>query len=147
MPQTSPAPAPSHRAWLLLRLGAALLIGAHAYSRVYKGSLPDFGAYLDSEGLPMGLVLAWSVTLTEIAFTLCMLTGRWVRVAILCDSCILLCGIVMVHLPNGWFVVGGGRNGVEFSVSLLLILAAIWALTPQPTAGVSPSSSARTRDQ
>ncbi len=95
----------------------------------------------------MGLALAWTVTLTEIAFTLCMLTGRWLRIAILCDSCILLCGIVMVHLPNGWFVVGGGRNGVEFSVSLLLILAAIWTLSPQPEAGASPSSRARTRGQ
>lgn len=137
----------SCRAQRLLRWGAALLIGAHAYSRIYKGTLPDFGQYLDSEGLPMGLMLAWAVTATEVAFTLCMLSGRFLRVAILCDSCILLCGIVMVHLPNGWFVVGGGRNGVEYSVSLLLILAAIWTLTPQPTAGVSPSSSERTRAQ
>ena len=33
---------------------------------------------------------------------------------------ILIGGIIMVHGKAGWFVVGAGRNGVEFSVSLLL---------------------------
>ena len=36
-------------------------------------------------------------------------------------------GIVLVHGPEGWFVVGMGRNGVEFSVLLLAALASfIW---------------------
>ena len=31
----------------------------------------------------------------------------------------LAAGIWLVHAPNGWFVVGGGRNGVEYSVCLI----------------------------
>jgi putative oxidoreductase len=31
----------------------------------------------------------------------------------------------MVHASNGWFVVGAGRNGVEYSVLLLCCLTAI----------------------
>jgi len=41
---------------------------------------------------------------------------------------ILAAGIAIVHAPEGWFVVGGGRNGVEHSVALIAIfLAVAWA--------------------
>ena len=36
-------------------------------------------------------------------------------------------GIVMVHAPNGWFVVGGGRNGAEYSVLLIVALLCVGA--------------------
>ena len=37
-------------------------------------------------------------------------------------------GIVLVHAPSGWFVVGGGRNGMEYSVLLIaVLLAQAWA--------------------
>lgn len=38
---------------------------------------------------------------------------------------VLLVGIAMVHAPEGWFVVGLGRNGVEYSVLLILSLVVI----------------------
>jgi putative oxidoreductase len=28
---------------------------------------------------------------------------------------VLIMGIILVHLEEGWYVVGGGRNGVEFN--------------------------------
>jgi putative oxidoreductase len=31
-------------------------------------------------------------------------------------------GILLVHRHDGWFVVGGGRNGVEYSVLLIAVL-------------------------
>lgn len=31
-------------------------------------------------------------------------------------------GIVLVHAPHGWFVVGAGRNGMEYSVLLIVCL-------------------------
>ena len=34
----------------------------------------------------------------------------------------------MVHAPNGWFVVGAGRNGAEYSVLIIASLVAV-ALT------------------
>ena len=132
-------------ALLLLRLGVAVLIGAHAYSRVYHGSVGEFGVYLSSQGMPFGTALAWCVTLTEIAGTLCLASGRWIRYAVLAHTCIITAGIEMVHAREGWFVVGGGRNGVEFSLSLLLALFAIWLLSPQPLP--SSPSKARMRGQ
>jgi hypothetical protein len=32
---------------------------------------------------------------------------------------------MLVHAPNGWFVVGARRNGVEFSVLLMACLVAV----------------------
>jgi uncharacterized membrane protein YphA (DoxX/SURF4 family) len=37
----------------------------------------------------------------------------------------LTAGIAMVHAEQGWFVVGLGRNGVEYSVLLVVCLVAI----------------------
>jgi len=30
-----------------------------------------------------------------------------------------------VHFPDGWFMAGGGRNGMEYSVLLILCLVVI----------------------
>ena len=44
----------------------------------------------------------------------------------------LVAGIVMVHARAGWFVVGSGRNGVEYSVVLIVSLTAVgWTYLPQ----------------
>jgi putative oxidoreductase len=34
-----------------------------------------------------------------------------------------LVGIVMVHAVNGWFVVGGGSNAVEYNVLLIAVIS------------------------
>lgn len=34
-------------------------------------------------------------------------------------------GILLVHAREGWFVVGGGRNGMEYSVLLISSLIAL----------------------
>ena len=39
-------------------------------------------------------------------------------------------GIVMVHAASGWFVVGAGRNGVEYSVLIVACLFATAMLEP-----------------
>lgn len=31
----------------------------------------------------------------------------------------------MVHLPHGWFVVGSGSNGIEYSLLIIASLVAI----------------------
>jgi hypothetical protein len=47
-------------------------------------------------------------------------------------AAIYAAGIALVHAPEGWFVVGLGRNGMEYSVllisSLLLIGVNHWPL-------------------
>jgi putative oxidoreductase len=37
----------------------------------------------------------------------------------------LAMGILLVHRPEGWFVVGRGRNGMEYSVLLIAVFLAL----------------------
>ncbi len=50
----------------------------------------------------------------------------------------LLCGIVLVHFGEGWFVVGGGRNGYEYSVLLIACFVAV-AIEASSSAARAPS--------
>ena len=34
-------------------------------------------------------------------------------------------GLILMHLPAGWFVVGLGRNGMEYSVLLIIALLCV----------------------
>jgi uncharacterized membrane protein YphA (DoxX/SURF4 family) len=68
--------------------------------------------------VPLGHVLAWVITLTEIFGSLTMAAGFVVRYVAGFFILELFTGIILVHWRNGWFVVGGGdgRNGVQRTV-------------------------------
>lgn len=34
-------------------------------------------------------------------------------------------GIILVHFKEGWYVVGGGRNGVEYNFLMIIVLVSI----------------------
>jgi putative oxidoreductase len=51
----------------------------------------------------------------------------------------LAMGIYLVHAPAGWFVVGAGRNGMEFSVLLILCLLVIAMTSPTGYTVARPS--------
>jgi len=46
-------------------------------------------------------------------------------------------GILLVHRPHGWFVVGGGRNGMEYATVLvcLFLINALLAVARKAPAG------------
>jgi uncharacterized membrane protein YphA (DoxX/SURF4 family) len=52
------------------------------------------------------------------------------RLGIVDDAVELIAGIYLVHASAGWFVVGAGRNGMEFSVLLILCLTVIAMSAP-----------------
>jgi len=57
---------------------------------------------------------------------------RLVVPACIIHMVILCTGIILIHAPEGWFVVGPGRGGVEYSVILVVCLfAVLWAHWPQ----------------
>jgi putative oxidoreductase len=120
-----------HPAVRALRIGVALLLFIHGVARVVNGVGP-FGAWLDSLGFPWGPGLAWVITLVEILGTPWLAVGRFVPP--LCGWFILqlLAGIWLVHAKAGWFVVGAGRNGVEYSVLLILCLGCLAWLHRKP---------------
>jgi putative oxidoreductase len=113
--------------WLVLRLALAGLVAAHGYYRLFTGGSTGFGQWLASQGIPLGVAVAWSVTLIEVVGSVLLAVGRFVFPVTIVLSAIYVVGIIMVHAPNGWFVVGAGRNGVEYSVLLIVALLCVGA--------------------
>lgn len=132
-------PAPPDRALLGFRLLLALLIGIHGWYRLLHGGSPVFGEWLQGQGIPLPYAVAWGVTLGEITGSVCLALGLWVRPFALLFIGIYAMGIVLVHAPDGWFVVGAGRNGMEYSVLLigglalvaLRVRAPLWRAMPR----------------
>jgi len=120
------------RAVLIVRVTVAVLLGIHGWHRAFSGTMPLFGDFLESHGLPAGEAVAWAITAFEIGASVLLAAGRYVRFVVPGFALILLGGIATVHASEGWFVVGAGRNGVEFSVLLLACLAALWLAHPPP---------------
>ncbi len=111
----------------MLRLTLAGLIAAHGYYRLLSGGISPFGEFLGSQQVPAPLAVAWGITLFEMAGAVLLAVGRLVFPLTILLSTIYATGIVMVHAPNGWFVVGGGRNGAEYSVLLIVALLCVGA--------------------
>jgi putative oxidoreductase len=110
---------------LLLRITLATMLAIHGVYRIAAGGVAPFGEFLDGRGFPGGLAIAWTITLFEIAGGLALALGRFVLPISALFIVQLACGIGLVHASSGWFVVGGGRNGVEYSVTLIAGFAAL----------------------
>jgi putative oxidoreductase len=115
----------------IVRLGVAVLLGVHGYARALTGGVEPFGGVLEAKGFPAGLAIAWAVTIFEMAGSLLLAFGRRVHLVAAGFIGILTMGIVLVHGSQGWFVVGAGRNGVEFSVLLIACLIALMVGSPR----------------
>lgn len=109
----------------LLRVGVAVLLFIHGAYRASTGGVAGFGEWLSSLGLPAGIAWAWAVTLIELLATPLLAAGRFVVPIAAYLAFQLVLGIALVHFPEGWFVVGGGRNGMEYSILLILSLVVI----------------------
>jgi putative oxidoreductase len=119
------------RALDAIRITVAILILTHGVYRAGAGIVGPFGQYLEAQGFPMGIAFAWAVTAFEWVGPVLILARRYVTLAAIGHVFILTLGLVMVHAPAGWFVVGAGRNGVEYSVLLIAsLLALAWAHRP-----------------
>jgi putative oxidoreductase len=111
----------------LIKIGLIITFLMHGLPGMIDGSVNDFGLkYLDAVGFaPVGLYLAWLVKLSHVALVIALVLNRYVRPLAYLTMFILAVGIWMVHLPDGWYVIGGGRNGVEFNVFLILALLSV----------------------
>jgi putative oxidoreductase len=100
----------------------------HGLARAWLGIVDDFGGFLSSVGFPAGTAIAWAITVVEILGGAALALGLAVRPLALWFAIQIAAGIVLVHARFGWFTVGAGRNGMEYSVLILAALAAV-ALT------------------
>ena len=132
MTDTRPSSNPPDCVLLGFRLLVALLIGIHGWYRLSVGTSPGFGDWLATQGIPLAHAVAWGVTIAEIVGSACLAVGLCVRPFALLFMAIYVMGIVLVHAPEGWFVVGGGRNGMEYSVLLIGSLALVAQRVREP---------------
>ena len=109
---------------LVLRITLAAVFFMHGIPSIFTGAVNNFGnLYLNEVGFaPIGLPLAWMIKLSHVACAVLLILNRYIRVAALITILILVAGIIMIHAAEGWFVVGAGRNGVEFNVLLIGVL-------------------------
>lgn len=112
---------------LLLRIAVAIILLTHSVFGMFNNGINDFGnLFLNQIGFaPFGVFLAWSIKLSHVVAAILLLTNKYVKLAGFITIFILVMGIVLVHFKEGWFVVGGGRNGVEYNFLLIIILLAI----------------------
>ncbi|SOE23756.1 putative oxidoreductase [Spirosomataceae bacterium TFI 002] len=111
----------------LHRFGIAVILLAHSIPGIFDNGINDFGnLYLNQIGFaPLGVPIAWAIKLSHLVAALCLFFEKYVKWACAVTILILIAGIVLVHYPEGWFVVGGGRNGVEFNFILIIALLTI----------------------
>ncbi|MDH4069389.1 MAG: DoxX family protein [Ignavibacteria bacterium] len=109
----------------LLRVVVSGILIAHGAARIYYRTVDEFGVFLDSSHFPAGPLLAWAVTLVEVIGGCSLLLGIFRRPLSLYFIAQLLLGIGLVHAQYGFFVVGHGRNGIEYSLLLIASLIVI----------------------
>ena len=117
-----------------IRLLVAGLVFIHGAARLAVGGVVPFGGWLDGIGFPMGLGIAVFVTAFEGVGAPLLAFGprRWHAPIALVFATIYGLGLWLVHWPAGWFVVGLGRNGMEYSVCLIgVFLAVAWRGWPE----------------
>ncbi|GAA3739841.1 hypothetical protein GCM10022422_24240 [Flavobacterium ginsengisoli] len=112
---------------LLLRIAMAIILLTHSVSGMFNNGINDFGnLFLNQIGFaPYGVFLAWSIKLSHVVAAILLLVNKYIKLAGFVTIFVLIMGIVLVHFKEGWFVVGGGRNGVEYNFLLIIVLLAI----------------------
>lgn len=112
-------------ALVMIRVVLAALMFVHGAARISNGTVDDFGGFLGSQGIPLGFFVAWAITLFEIVGSVLLAVGFYSWVIALLFAVELAVGVTMVHWKEGWFVVGAGRNGVEYSTLLIASFLAV----------------------
>lgn len=112
---------------VILRVAVAIVLLTHSIYAMFNNGINDFGNfYLNQIGFaPFGVPLAWTIKLSHVVCAALLLLNKFVKPASVVTILILVMGIVLVHFNEGWFVVGGGRNGMEYNFLLICVLFAI----------------------
>jgi len=110
----------------ILRMLMGIIFSLHAGARLYDASVDEFGFFLEGRGFSGGTYFAWFITVFELVGGIAVFLRYAVKVFCAIEILILLSGIFLVHWPIGWFIVGNILNGLESSVVLIAVLAAIF---------------------
>ena len=120
----------------VLRVVLGVIFLMHGWPKL-AGGIGETAGFLGSLGVPLPIVAAWALALLETVGGLLLIVGYLVTPVAVLLTLHMTAGIFLVHLPNGFFVIGPGQNGVEFN--LLLISALLTVLFAGPGFGTLQS--------
>ena len=105
----------------ILRFALAIILLAHSVPSIVTGDIVNFGrGYLDTAGFaPWGIYIAFLVKGAHLISAPLLLMNRYLKAISIANILIFVAGIILVHWQDGWYVVGGGRNGIEFNFLLI----------------------------
>lgn len=112
----------------LLRLGVSVIFLSHSLHGIFTGNdVNDFGnLFLNKIGFaPLGVCIAWGVVISQVVTSLLLIVNKVLKISCIINIIILIFGIIIVHFAEGWYVVGAGRNGMEFNFILIIVLFTI----------------------
>jgi putative oxidoreductase len=105
----------------ILRVVLGVIFIAHGLPKL-TGGIEDTVGFLGAVGIPAPIVAAWFIALLETLGGLMLLVGFFVTPVSLLLVIHMMTGIVFVHAPNGFYVIGPGEGGVEFNLLLVASL-------------------------
>lgn len=110
---------------IILRLALAIILLSHSLPGIFNGGVNAFGnLFLNQIGFsPVGVLLAWAIKISHVVCAVLLLLNKYIKPASILTILVLIMGIILVHFKEGWFVVGGGRNGVEYNFLLICVFA------------------------
>jgi len=108
----------------ILRVVLGVVYVTHGLPKLLDGAAGTHG-FLGQLGFPVPILWAWLVTLLETFGGLSLILGFLVTPVSLLFMAEMLTGIVLVHAKMGWYVIGGGTGGAEFSTVLIAGLLAL----------------------
>jgi putative oxidoreductase len=109
---------------LILRIAVAIIFATHSVFGMFNNGINDFGnLFLNQIGFaPFGVSIAWTIKLIHLIGAILLLFNKYIKPICILNIIILIMGIILVHYQEGWFVVGGGRNGMEYNFLLICVL-------------------------
>jgi putative oxidoreductase len=114
---------------ILLRYSIAIIFLSHGAMRIYiEGGVYNFGELFLNRHIglsPLGLPIAWTVTIMEFVGSILLIMNKYTKPVCYWFIFKILTGIALVHFKEGWFVVGAGRNGMEYSFLIICSLLAV----------------------
>ena len=107
----------------LLRFALAVIMVMHGIPSFVDMSVIDFGKGLEEDFGLMGIPIAIAVKVTHVVTIVALLVNKYLKPLAVLNIIVFIAGIIMIHGANGWYVVGGGCNGVEYNFLLIFCFA------------------------
>lgn len=110
---------------MILRIVLGLIFVAHGGAKLF-GGVGGTVAFFGSLGIPLPFLAAWVITLLEFVGGMFLIVGLFVLPTAILLAVHMLMGIILVHIPNGFFVIGpDAAGGYEFNLLLIAGLLSV----------------------